>query len=232
MVSCLIDEIQWNAFKSRFWNRLLEDLEIGYLDRELIPILLVLNSDRNIYTLSSCSGRVVFSDSTYPWSREESSIIFKKHNTITVNEARDIIRVKTIRKLWLNVSGPIIHLSTKKSSYVKLLLTIARRAGLKHSGVLSVNRYKGYILEFMSGVKMNLLVKDKDTVLINEGKLEEIVEIVNEVFYEGRKLLNRLRNEVVNNLPIEVDQGVLKDINSRLSNYIELQELFKSKNLL
>jgi len=228
----LIDETQWSVFKTRFWSRLLEDLEIGYLDRELIPILVVLNSDRNIYTLSSCSGRVVFSDSTYPWSREESSIIFKKHNAITIDEVKDVLRVKTIRRLWLNVSGPIIHLSTKKTSYVKLLLTIARRAGLKHSGVLSVNRYKGYILEFMSGVKMNLLLKDRDTVLIDEDKLEEIVRIVNEIFHEGRKLLNRLKNEVVSNLPIEVDHGVLKEINTRLSNYNEVLDLFKSKNLL
>lgn len=210
-----IDQRYWRFFKTKYWNRLWEDLEIGYLDKQLLQLLIRLNMDLNIYTMSSCSGRVVFSDSTYPWSREETSIVFKKHGFIDLNDILNIIGKKIIRRLWVNVSGPIIHLSVSKPSYVKLLLNIAHEAGLKHSGLISINKYKGFIIELMSGVKLSHLLKTPGKYITDTSELETLVNIINEVLVQGEKYLNRLREIVNRKIPIEEDVEIIEDVKKR-----------------
>lgn len=211
----IIDHDKWRFFKQRFWNRIWSDLEIGYLDEDLLPILIRLNMDQHIYTMSSCSGRIVLSDSTYPWSREETSVIFKKHGLISVDELLNIINKPIARRLWINVSGPIIHLSLEKPSYVREILRLAREAGLKHSGLLSINRYKGFIIELMSGVKMTQLLKTRAGLLISIDSIEQLVEVVNETYMEGRKILIRLYRAVDKEIPYTKDREILADLCKR-----------------
>lgn len=213
----LININEWMVRKKEFWNRLWEDLEIGYLDEDLLPLLIRLNMDKNVYTLSSCSGRIVFSDSTYPWSREETSIVFKKHEPITLKDFYDVVDKPVIRRLWLNVTGPIIHVSTCKPSYTSKILKLARIAGLKHSGILSINRSKGIILELMSGIKVTQLIKVDNKVFINDERVEEFIDIVNKTLLEGKKLVFKLTKLVEKELPVERDDFILNDLENRLA---------------
>lgn len=208
----VIDEKQWRLYKQKNWRKLWEDLEIGYLDRELLPILIRLNLDRNIYTTSSCSGRIVLSDSTYPWSREETSIVFKKHTLIDINELMNIVNKTTIRRLWINVSGPIIHLSVLKLSYAKVVLKIAQLSGFKHSGIISINKYKGIIIELMSGIKITHLLKTNLCEITNLNKINELVNTLNNALEESRKSLEKLRQNVFKRIPLEEDYYIKEDL--------------------
>ncbi|ADI31491.1 tRNA(Phe) 7-((3-amino-3-carboxypropyl)-4-demethylwyosine(37)-N(4))-methyltransferase [Staphylothermus hellenicus] len=205
----------WQRRKTEFWNRLWEDLEIGYLDEDLIGILLILNSDKNIYTLSSCSGRITISDSTYPWSREESSVVFKKHIPITINEILDILKKPVVRRLWLNSTGPILHLSTNSLEYADKILSLARKAGLKHSGIISMNPDKGYIIELTSGVKVSHLLRSRGILLAEEDSLREIVDVANEVLLEGKKVLIRMFKVFRSELPWNPDNNIVSDLKNR-----------------
>lgn len=210
-----INMTAWRKRKYEFWNRLWEDLEIGYLDEDLIGVLLILNTDSNIYTLSSCSGRITLSDSTYPWSREESSVIFKKHSPITLDELTDILEKPVVRRLWINSTGPIIHLSTNSLEYADKILALARKAGLKHSGIISINPDKGYVLELTSGVRMSHLVKLKDKLVVDESSLKDLVDTANEVLMEGKKVLMRMFKAFRSELPWLPDDVVLSTLKNR-----------------
>lgn len=206
---------KWVEQKRILWKRLWEDVEIGYMDRDLIDLLIRFNMDRFIYTKSSCSGRVVICDTVYPWSREESGIVFKKHGLITKDELSSILNKQVLRNLWLNVSGPILHLSVYKPSYVKFVLGLVREAGFKHSGVLSINRFKGIIIEVVSGVKMSHLLKTPLKTLVSGVSIDELVDAANEVYLAGKRLLDRLRKVVYSKLPLNPDEYVL--------NYLKLR---------
>ncbi len=210
----LVDRARWRERKRRFWRRLWEDLEIGYLDEDLLPLLLVLNTDKHIYTMSSCSGRIVFSDSTYPWSREETSIVFKKHSPITVEEVRPIIEKPSVRRLWVNVTGPIIHLSTDSLEYALQVLGTARRAGYKHSGLMSINHAKGVLLELTTGVYMSQLVKSGEKLVVPGERLDIIISIINDVLLRGKKFLDRLYREFINQ-GYGLDEEIVADMEAR-----------------
>ncbi len=174
-------------------KRLIEDLEIGYLDTDILDILKKLFEFEDLYTISSCSGRITFIDGNLPWERRGSSIIFKKHQPITVEEFLEILNVPTLKRLWLVVTGPIIHASALNMRSAQKLLMIARESGMKHSGILSINKEKGIIVELKTGIRLTHLLKIGQHTLLKENEAEEIVRVTNESLIEGKKRLNKLR---------------------------------------
>ncbi|MGC9181451.1 tRNA(Phe) 7-((3-amino-3-carboxypropyl)-4-demethylwyosine(37)-N(4))-methyltransferase [Thermogladius sp.] len=210
----VVDSKSWYKFKKQLWSRLWEDLEIGYLDKDLLPVLVLFNLDRDIYTLSSCSGRIVVSDSKYPWSREESNIVLKKHVPLDYSELDALLKKPVVRRLWLNATGPIIHLSTRDPRTAAYVLRVARLAGYKHSGVLSVNRYKGVIVELTTGVRFSTFLAEAGNALEGDD-VRKLVEKANEILLYGKLMLNRLYEVARRYLPRVVDEEVERHVKAR-----------------
>ncbi|MEM1665000.1 MAG: hypothetical protein QXV93_02885 [Zestosphaera sp.] len=188
-----VDPEKWRARKEKLRKRLIEDLEIGYLDEDILDILRKLFEFEDIYTISSCSGRITFIDGNLPWERKDSSIVFKKHQPIKLEELLEVLNTPTLRRLWLVVTGPIIHASALNMRSARKLLTIARESGMKHSGILSINKEKGIIVELKTGIRLTHLLKISQHTLLKESEAEEIVRVANESLIEGKKRLNKLR---------------------------------------
>ncbi|MEM0296338.1 MAG: hypothetical protein QXS42_04440 [Zestosphaera sp.] len=189
----LVDVVRWRERKGRMLSRLREDLEIGYLDKDIVDVLLKLFEFDGLYTISSCSGRVTLIDGDLPWRRKGSTIIFKKHQPLTLEELLSYLEGPVSRRLWLVVTGPIIHASAVSLGWAGELLRIARESGMKHSGVLSISRGKGVIVELRTGVRLTSLLKIRDQTLIGAEKVEEVVRVANEALLEGKEKLERLR---------------------------------------
>ncbi len=174
-------------------KRLTEDLEIGYLDEDILDILTKLFEFEDLYTISSCSGRITFIDGNLPWERKGSSIVFKKHQPITPGEFLEVLEIPILKRLWLVVTGPIIHVSALSMRSAHRILMIARESGMKHSGILSINKEKGIIVELKTGIRLTHLLKTGSRTLLKESEIEEIVKVANESLLEGKKRLDRLR---------------------------------------
>ncbi len=210
-----IDHDKWVVRKREFWKRMWEDLEIGYLDEDLLPLLIEFNLRPHVYTLSSCSGRIVLADSTKPWAREESSVVFKKHSPVSFDEVLAVYRKPVVRRLWIISSGPIIHVSTYTLEEALKILKIAREAGFKHSGILSINKFKGIVLELVTGIRFMHLLKARDRVYTHEEDLEGIVEIANEILLDGKTSLEQLYNILRRSRPYVLDEYVVSDLIQR-----------------
>ena len=195
VVNLIVNEKIWRRRKEEFLRRLQEDEEIGYLDADIKDVLMMFFEREKSFTISSCSGRIVLVDSPMPWMRDPSSVVFKKHSPISVEEVRPIIEGPVVWRLWLVVTGPIIHVSTLDLDEAVEVLEIAREAGLKHSGILSLSS-KGIIVELMSGVRLTILLRDRDVRIVEDDKLGEVVSVANEALLEGKKRLDALRNSL------------------------------------
>ncbi len=191
----------WLKRREEFWRRLIEDEEIGYLDPDIKELLIEFFRDSKAYTLSSCSGRITLVDAPMPWVREPSSVVFKKHSRISLDEVLPVINGPVAWRLWLIVTGPIIHVSTIDIDEAINILGIARRAGFKHSGILAIGG-KGVIVELMTGVRMTTLIRDGEVYVIpnDEEALRRLISVANEALMEGKSRLNRLLNELRNYL--------------------------------
>ncbi len=186
-----VDVKLWRKRREEAYKRIWEDLEIGYLDEDLLDILLEFFKRPESYTTSSCSGRIVLVDSCMPWERRNATIIFKKHSSISLEEIRGLLNQPVLYRLWLIATGPIIHVVALTAREALRILRIAREAGFKHSGVLSVSR-KGYLVELRTGIRLAILLKTGSKVVVDEQGLQEAVRAVNEALSEGKKRLQRL----------------------------------------
>ena len=193
-----VNERLWRARKEEFLRRLLEDEEIGYLDSDIKDILLMFFKMDKAFTVSSCSGRITVVDAPMPWCRSKSSVIFKKHEPVSTDEVGALLKSPVMWRLWLVVTGPIIHVSTLDLETAIDVLEIGREAGLKHSGILSISS-KGVTVELMSGVRLTMLLKDGNKCMIaSDEALENLVRVANDALREGKERLERLR-EVLRN---------------------------------
>ena len=181
-----------------------EDIEIGYMDRDIITLIEKFFRLPYVFTKSSCSGRIVAIDAKYPWSRD-GRIIFKVHNPIEASEFKRVLERPITERLWVNVMGPIIHAVTKDFESAMKIIKIAREAGFKHSGILSVNE-EGWVVELTTGVRANLLVKVGENLIIDVSKTDIIVKALNDVLLEGKKRLRALEEKIERELE-EVEGG-------------------------
>lgn len=221
----MVDYGAWRKRKAHFWGRLWEDLELGYLDKDLLPVLILFNLDAHMHTLSSCSGRVVVLDAPVPWMRgREPNVIFKKHTYLTATELTSIIEKGASKRLWVNVTGPILHISAASRLKAMKVLKEARRAGFKHSGVMHISGNKGYILELTTGVYVSQLLRTRDLGLVEVKDVEALAGIINEVLLEGKKRLNKLYEAFRPVLPFERDEEVFSSLGERI-NLIERSPL-------
>ena len=187
----------WEKEREEARKRMLEDLEIGYLDEDIIDVLELFFKTDYVFTKSSCSGRITIVDAPFPWSRKDSTIVFKSHSGITLEELEDVLKREVVHTLWLNVQGPIIHAVAVDIPAALKVLEIAREAGFKHSGILSISD-RGVVVELTTGVRVNIPLKRKNKILISEPK--EVIDIANKILSEGKKRLERLRISMEENL--------------------------------
>ncbi|MEM0341085.1 MAG: hypothetical protein QXN05_02180 [Acidilobaceae archaeon] len=195
MLKSSIELESWLKYKKSVLEGLLEERLIGYLDPGAEEVLNKLNSPPLLLTTSSCIGRITLVEGEEHWSRKRARVVYKTHDFIEISELNKTL-ARGFSTLWLKVSGPIIHFRTPRLACAFYALSLARKHGFKHSGVVSRHSRLGYSLELMSSIQMIVPLRLKGVDLFNESKLEILVSEANALFRESRKRLTDLSQEL------------------------------------
>ncbi|HID80208.1 MAG TPA: hypothetical protein EYP48_00625 [Ignisphaera sp.] len=183
----------WRKWREEAYARFKSDIEIGYVDTDIVDLIECVFQTDNYFTTSSCSGRIVVLDAMYPWLRDEAYIVFKKHTTIEVNEIESLIYTqRPLNRYWLISSGPIIHFVARSLEAAMELIKNVRSMGFKHSGIISLNP-AGVVVEIISGTWTSFLLMDSEGLVVEPSALSRIVAIANEILLEGKRRLNNLK---------------------------------------
>ena len=191
-----VDEEAWRRRREEFYRRMREDREIGYLDPGIEEVLEEFYRRPGAYTTSSCSGRITLVDAPWPWSRRDSEVVFRSHDPVSVDEVLRILGQPVLHTLWLVAAGPIIHVEAIDVEEAFRILDAARRAGFKHSGILSSSE-KGVLVELRTGIRIVAPLKTRDRILVPASSLPILIGLANKAVAEGRGRLQRLRAELV-----------------------------------
>ncbi|ADM26879.1 Protein of unknown function DUF207 [Ignisphaera aggregans DSM 17230] len=188
----IVNPLIWSRRREEAYRRFVEDIEIGYVDRDIIDFIELIFRKKTVFSTSSCSGRITIVDAMFPWLRDEAFIVFKKHEPISSIEIMEFITRNTpTYRFWLIVSGPIIHLNALTLESAIRILSIARESGFKHSGIISISE-NGIIIEIISGVWTSFLLVDRSTPIVTD--IQRIVDIANDILREGKARLQKLFN--------------------------------------
>jgi len=172
-----------------------EERIIGYLDPGAEEILARLNSRPSLWTTSSCTGRITIVEGSFHWERDDARIVYKTHDPLSLEELLRVLG-RPFSDLWLKVTGPIIHFQTPSSDCAFTLLEAARRAGFKHSGVISSGEV--YTVEVVAPTRIDAPLRIEWRDVYSLDGLPSLVAKANAALEEGRRRLNRLAVNVEN----------------------------------
>jgi tRNA wybutosine-synthesizing protein 3 len=126
----------WEAARANSLLRLKSDLERGLVDDEIIELLLAINENENMFSTSSCAGRITIGcNGKGPEDKASTEHLLTSHTPISVYDVMKALEEKNCSWLWLKASHPLLDLYVRDFDLALKLVSIARSAGFKYSGI-------------------------------------------------------------------------------------------------
>jgi len=151
----------------------------GCLDKHIKKLCDKINSNKNYYTTSSCSGRIILIKSAD--KKGKKLFLFRTHDKISFNELKK--QLKHIEKsrikemVYFKQEPCILHVASRSLADGLKLLMKAREAGWKRSGMIASG--KRIILELMSTEHIEMPIVNKGKILVSDSFLKLLVNEAN-----------------------------------------------------
>ncbi len=181
-----IEEVSFSNIKKHHTQTLQDAIDNKQADEDVVPFLLKITNLKDIFTSSSCSGRVVLLSSDVDENKKYTSFYKRYHRQITFDEILKDIQDFSKGYLWLKVEPFIFHFGVKDIEHAKKVLSFLRDYGLKRAAIISIKPGK-VMIEATNTVFLSTLVKKDDHQFISVDHLQEIVKIANNKFKDNEK---------------------------------------------
>lgn len=144
--------------KKAFLERLEREALQERVDGDILPLLRLLNSHPELYTTSSCSGRIMVAEALRPSYSKGKGFrpVAKWHWPVP----SDLVEasIEEVDNAWLMVRGAILHIAAANAKMAKRLVEIAHETGHKHSGVIAINE-AGIFVEILGEERLDIPLK-------------------------------------------------------------------------
>lgn len=179
-------------------KRLQEAGEKAEVDLGILPILDYINSLRDFYTTSSCSGRItLFHDLG---SKLKSDWLDRWHRPVKFREIKDVMEEPPSQGvIWFLCEPAIIHIVSRELGGAVDLLNIARESGFKRVGIQSCKRER-ILVEICSTERIDAPLVHEGRILVDEGYIRYLVNVANDKYVRGQDKLRRLDEHIRNKL--------------------------------
>ena len=178
-------------------KQILEKLEVAkkekLVDKGIIPIIDIINSNENYYTSSSCYGRIVLLELPNLGDKKNAEFLGKWHRKIRSNDVFLALENSSGKgQLWFLAQSPIIHVYTKNIESADKLVKIAVNCGFKHSNFKSSE--KNIIVEIASTERIDAPVGLNGKLYCDKKYIFLLVDIANRVYNKSILKLEKLKN--------------------------------------
>ena len=166
----------------------------GCVDEDIKEIINIINSKKDYYTTSSCSGRIVLLEKLSN-RKNESNWLFARHNKIKFNEIKNYLKNKIKNEIWLKQEPLILHVRCRNLKSAKKLLNASRKI-FKRAGVISLGENK-IMVEIIGSERIDAIIADRNFDA-DEKYLKNLVKYANRNFEEnkgkGERFLIAIKN--------------------------------------
>ncbi|MAG39246.1 hypothetical protein CMO90_04130 [Candidatus Woesearchaeota archaeon] len=151
----------------------------GFVDTKIKSLIEHINSLKNYYTTSSCSGRIIIIQIPKTGSKKDADFLFRTHEEANSKELIDTVNnISNVDgDVWLRQEPAILHVATKTLDDASNVLRIARRVGFKRNGVFEIK--KRVLIELVSTERIDAILIINGKLLVSEDYLNVLVEEAN-----------------------------------------------------
>ncbi|MBS3122071.1 hypothetical protein J4434_04265 [Candidatus Woesearchaeota archaeon] len=167
----------------------------GSVDASIIPLLKLINSKKDYYTTSSCSGRIIVMSIPPDGKKLNTKWLFVSHDTIKFEEfkfnfplQKELSKKSSIgESTYLRFEPFILHVAARDLDSALKLLKIAQAIGFKRCGIIAANHR--IILELMGVDRIDAPIAKDKKLIVSEDYLRFIIE-------EANNKLNRNKERI------------------------------------
>ena len=135
----------WEDLRRKHLERLEEAKKKGEVDIPIIPLLNLINNVPDLFTTSSCSGRIILLSTTEKEDKAGSFFHRKWHRPVTIEEVLEGIESFSGEFLWFKMDPFILHVSSRTLDLAKKLVSTARVAGIKIAGIQVIDKDRVHV---------------------------------------------------------------------------------------
>lgn len=169
---------------------------IGEIDLPIRELCEKINSKGSLYTLSSCSGRIVLIKNLE--KKQPDMFVFRSHGKVEFDELMKALYAASRKKetLIFKQEPPIMHICCKSLSDAEKILNIARECGWKNSGIMSIGGKTRIVLELRSTEYLALPVMDKGNLLVSDSFIRLLLKESNKRLERGWEKIRKLEKSL------------------------------------
>ena len=167
-------------------------LREGKVDRDIIDLLLLMNSIRGIHTTSSCSGRIGIMETPEIGAKPKAKWLLKKHETITYEEALDALKNARSGLIIFKVQSPIFHVVCENMEIARRVHYYGMESGFKYTNYRAISPSGRILVEINGTENVSAPLGVNGTLLVTEDYMKFLVDVGNDVLMRGKRRLQRL----------------------------------------
>jgi tRNA wybutosine-synthesizing protein 3 len=175
----------FNQYKASRLRMLENDLESGRADEKIMPLIRLINSDPNLISTSSCSGRIVLLESPDNQDKSSTSFYRKWHRKVSVYEVKNCLPEKN-SGLWFRTEPFILHISARDINCALDFMKKVRSCGVKRGGIQASGSHRTSIEIQGTGFMAFPISGDQDW--------DMIIPIANKLMEQNYSVLGKLES--------------------------------------
>ena len=187
--------MEFNQYKANAMKKLEDAKSEGLVDDGVIEVLNAFNSHPDIFTTSSCAGRLQLI--VLPDIGRKDSVELRKtwHRPVEFQEVKDALDNLVIPSssiVILQGQSPIFHVSCRTMELAQKFRGIVHSQGWKYSSLITGNEDK-WVVEILSASRIdNLLFRDGVIDPPDDERLKFIIEESNKILIKAQSRLEAL----------------------------------------
>jgi len=165
----------------------------GDWDKPILKLCEKLNKQKNYYTTSSCSGRVLLMIDQE--KKAKGLFNWVSHKKFTLKELKkEIEKIKTKKPIKFKQDPCILHIACRTIKDAQVLYDKAKKIGWKRSGLISFD--KRIVLEINSTEKLEFPIIQNNKLLVEDNFLKIVTYDSNEKLKRGWDKIKKLEKLV------------------------------------
>ncbi|MBI2147573.1 hypothetical protein HYU19_03780 [Candidatus Woesearchaeota archaeon] len=165
----------------------------GSLDAPIAGLVQAINASPDLYTTSSCSGRIVLLTQPMSAKKDQSGWIFASHEPVMPADVLKAIRLfRGNDAVWFRMEGFILHACCRTIGDAARLVLLARDAGIKRSGIISATDRK-ISVEIIDTERIDCPIAADGRLAVSESYVQWLVEVANQKLERTREKIKKVK---------------------------------------
>jgi tRNA wybutosine-synthesizing protein 3 len=180
--------------------RHLDKSDEGHVDKKILPLIKKINSKKDYYTTSSCSGRIVLIKGKE--KKQEGLYLFKSHERISSRELKEEMQ-KAAKEyhglIYSKMESCIMHIACSSLERAQSIVNKAKLAGWKNSGIIATESNRDRIVcEIASTERIALPIINKGKILVSDNFLKLLASESNKKLARTWEKIKKLEKIIKN----------------------------------